>query len=67
MFLKLYCQALPQSKVQDPYKWRKADPLFEHQLKTRNLFANPINTVFNTHSGRQAATSGIRKAGSEWK
>ena len=33
-------QAVPSQQ------WRKADPLFEHSLKTRNMFSNPLHTVF---------------------
>ncbi len=40
-------QALPS---QNPFKWHKADPTFKNTLRTRNLFANPLNTVFNVRS-----------------
>jgi secreted trypsin-like serine protease len=37
--------ALPQSRVKNPQEWRPASPLFGHQLKSRNLFANPRHVL----------------------
>merc|ERR1712018_647492 len=31
-------------------QWRKADPLFEHSLTTRNMFSNPLHTVFGVQA-----------------
>ena len=42
------CHPLPQAVPSQ--QWRKADPLFEHSLTTRNMFSNPLHTVFGVQA-----------------